>query len=241
MDDDRPAITIFSPMFVDFSDEGRVEENHWYDTDHVPQRLAIPGFVSAARFERVDVRPAGVADVAPLRYINAYRITGPDVVAADPYLASYTHLTPRSVVRTFPVTPPHFRDVWTVVHTAGALASDDGVRTLLLVAEEAPADRGAARTFIRDVAVPEILTVPGVLRAFVLERTDIAVPLANGLHAPRFITAYSIASAESAAREEFGRRLSVVRERRDELGGPVESAWAGIYDRRPSAWTTRPA
>ncbi len=235
-----PSITIFSPMFVDFSDEGRDEENYWYDTDHVGQRGAIPGFGDVARYQRLPTMVCGVTEVAPLRYINAYRIEDPSTVEAEPYLHSYTHLTPRSVRRTFPVTPPHFRDVWTLAHLAGGLTSDDGARTLLLVADEQAGPRDAGRALLRDVAVPAMLTLPGVLRAFVFERADVDVPLSNGLHAPRFLTAYVLSSPEAATRPEYGDRLSAIKTANAAHDDPLELAWLGLYDRRPRAWTTRP-
>ena len=236
-----PALTIFSPMFTDFSEEGRVAENDWYDTDHVPQRLSIPGFLSATRFERLPVQPNGVAEAAPLRYINAYRVSHPQVVEEDPYRLSYQHLTPRSRFhRDFPVSPPIYRDVWELVHTAGTLTSVDGARTLLLAADEAVGSVEDAEAFLRSVAVPTLLSAPGVLRSFVFRRADVEVALSDGVHAPRFLTATVLSGAEVAARPSLGERLAAVADRSAASGNAVERAWVGVYDRRPSPWTTRP-
>lgn len=234
------TITIFSPMFLDFSEEGRVAENDWYDTDHVPQRLSIPGFESAVRFERLPLLPNGVDTIAPLRYINAYRVTDPSVVAADPYRLSYEHLTPRSHGRQFRVSPPIYRDVWQLVHSAGHMSSSDSARVLLLVADDHRAPIDDAERFVREVAVPAMLSAPGVLRAFVFRRTDVEVPSSDGVHAPRFLSAYVLGAAEAAARPEFGERIAAVLERNRAGGSLVRRAWIGLYDRRPSPWTTRP-
>lgn len=235
-----PAITIFSPMFVDFSDEGRAAENHWYDTDHVPQRLTIPGFLSAARFERLSLLPRGVEAVAPLRYINAYRVAHARVVEEDPYRLSYQHLTTRSRFRLdFPVSPPVYRDVWELVHTARRLLSADGARVLLLTADEPGGSVDDAEEFLRSVAVPLVQDAPGVLGSFVFRRADVEVALSDGVHAPRFLTATVLSGAEAATRPAFGERLAAVAERSAASGGVVRRAWTGVYDRRPSPWTTR--
>jgi hypothetical protein len=240
--DQIPALTIFSPMFTDFSEEGRIAENDWYDTDHVPQRLGIPGFLSATRFERLAVQPSGVEEVAPLRYINAYRVTHPAVVEEDPYRLSYQHLTPRSRFhRDFPVSPPIYRDVWELVHAAGALATDDGARVLLLTADEPGGSVEDAEEFLRSVAVPTLLSAPGVLRSFVFRRADVQVAMSDGVHAPRFLTASVLSGAEVAARPSLGERLAAIAERSAASGNAVARAWVGVYDRRPSPWTTRPA
>ena len=56
---------------------GRDEEySTWYETIHMPEVLALPGFVSAQRFA-----PAPLSEDAPNRYMAVYEIEG-DVDAA---------------------------------------------------------------------------------------------------------------------------------------------------------------
>ena len=58
------------------------EFNAWYDTEHLAERLAIPGFRSAQRW---------VADVAPGegRYLATYELDSPEVLSSREYLARY--------------------------------------------------------------------------------------------------------------------------------------------------------
>lgn len=235
------SIVIFAPMFTDFSSEGRDEENRWFDTDHVPQRLTIPGFLSAARYERSAVTPAGASGVAPLRYINAYRITDPEAVQRAPYLDSYQHLTPRSASREYDVSAPVHRDVWTLFHRDERLRSDDGARVLLLTADEPGGSDDAAREFLRAEVAPRMLTLPGVLGVFQFERSDVAAPLNSGARAPRFLSAYVLAAPESAVRTELADREAAVADVATRSGDPVLREWSGVYDRRPRPWTVRPA
>lgn len=65
------------------------EFNAWYDTEHLPERLGIPGFRSARRWE---------ADLAPGqgRYLATYEVDSLDVLKSAPYLARFENPTPWS-------------------------------------------------------------------------------------------------------------------------------------------------
>ncbi len=56
-----------------------VEEfNAWYDTEHLPERVVLPGFHSGARFVCVDGYP---------RYMALYDLESEDVLDSESYLA----------------------------------------------------------------------------------------------------------------------------------------------------------
>ena len=63
------------------------EFNAWYDTEHLPERLAITGFRSAKRW---------VADVAPGggKYLATYELDSPSVLHSAEYLARFEGATP---------------------------------------------------------------------------------------------------------------------------------------------------
>jgi hypothetical protein len=65
------------------------EFNAWYDTEHLADRLAIPGFRSAQRW---------VADVPPGegKYLATYELDTPGVLQSAEYLARYNNQTPWS-------------------------------------------------------------------------------------------------------------------------------------------------
>ena len=60
------------------------EFNAWYDDEHLPERLAIPGFRSARRWVR------GRA------YLATYELDSPGVLQSPAYLARYQNPTPWS-------------------------------------------------------------------------------------------------------------------------------------------------
>lgn len=65
------------------------EFNAWYDTEHLAERLAIPGFRSATRW---------VADVAAGegRYLATYELDSLQVLSSADYLARFQNQTPWS-------------------------------------------------------------------------------------------------------------------------------------------------
>jgi hypothetical protein len=65
------------------------EFNAWYDTEHMQERLAIPGFRSARRW---------VAEVAPGegKYLATYELDAPGVLHTPEYLARYNNQSPWS-------------------------------------------------------------------------------------------------------------------------------------------------
>jgi len=62
-------------------DPGHEEEfNRWYNEQHLPERLACPGFLSGRRFEAVEGEPKNLA---------LYDLEGPDVLQSEAYKKIY--------------------------------------------------------------------------------------------------------------------------------------------------------
>jgi hypothetical protein len=65
------------------------EFNAWYEDEHLPERLAIPGFRSARRW--VAQGPPGQG-----KYLATYELDSPEVLRSPAYLARFEHPTPWS-------------------------------------------------------------------------------------------------------------------------------------------------
>jgi hypothetical protein len=65
------------------------EFNAWYDAEHLAERLAIPGFLSAQRW--VASLPPGQG-----KYLATYELASPRVLTSDAYLARFHAPTPWS-------------------------------------------------------------------------------------------------------------------------------------------------
>lgn len=107
------------------------EFNAWYDTEHLPERLAITGFRSARRW---------VAEVAPGegKYLATYELDSEAVLSSPEYVARFEGATPwtRRCLGKAMV----FRR-WACEQTdPGEADAHPLARALLLVASEAPLD-----------------------------------------------------------------------------------------------------
>jgi hypothetical protein len=60
------------------------EFNAWYEAEHLPERLAVPGFRSARRWVRGGI------------YVATYELDSPEVLQSKPYLERFHNQTPWS-------------------------------------------------------------------------------------------------------------------------------------------------
>ena len=133
--------------------EQEAQFNAWYDGEHIPERLALPGFLSARRY-----RDTGAAH----RYCALYDTASPTALSSPEYMARLADPTPatRAIMA-------HFRDmhraVCEVVLDAGALRAAGRALVLVQIGENAAdgvsrerATALAARLGLRiQVAVPD--------------------------------------------------------------------------------------
>lgn len=61
--------------------------HHWYDTDHIPARLAIEGFIGASRYEALEGQP---------RYLAIYELADLDTLNDDGYVALKRSPSPKT-------------------------------------------------------------------------------------------------------------------------------------------------
>ncbi|WP_233847177.1 DUF4286 family protein [Paraburkholderia sp. HD33-4] len=127
----RPAL-----LMVSMEPPASLEEefNDWYDTEHFPQRLALPGFVSASRWTCVDGWP---------RWMALYDLSSLDALDSDAYRGvSGAHSTPWSR-RLLPRTVGRSR-VAAVALDGQAPAQHDSHAVSRLLALSVPLGAGAA-------------------------------------------------------------------------------------------------
>lgn len=115
----------------------------WYMTEHIPERLAVPGFQTARRYEAID---------ADRRFFTFYEVDSPDVLTSPDYLARLGD--PTELTRTI---MPNFtgmvRSVFIEKAREGSGAGGGAV--VLRYANGAPAD--LPRAVIAGVPAAEIL------------------------------------------------------------------------------------
>jgi len=136
------------------------EFNRWYNEEHLAERLAVPGFLSAARYEAVKGGPKHLAvyelDSAAAMESPAYK-----KVQANP--TPWTQrVGPQAIATTF------IRNIYTMIHP-GALSptvADSGMAPALQLGRmDVPAEVDAEfNDWYNTIYVPNYEKVPGVIR-----------------------------------------------------------------------------
>ena len=74
-------------VYCDVAAEHEEEFNRWYNEEHIPERLAIPGVLNAARYQAVDGAP---------KYLACYELASPDAWYAEAWQQWLRNPTPWS-------------------------------------------------------------------------------------------------------------------------------------------------
>jgi hypothetical protein len=141
---------------MDFSDVAADEFNDWYDTEHIPERLRVPGFLNAERW-------IGIAD--PKQSVALYDLDTVDVLHSAPYLAvggaNGTPWTNRVTGRTKMI----IRLEGEQVRPGDALAPEGASALLLIAMNAAPEAEAEFNEWYNSEHLPALAGVPGVLCA----------------------------------------------------------------------------
>lgn len=159
------------------------EFNAWYDSEHLPERLAIPGFSSARRW----VDPQAAAGTG--EYLATYELESPQVLEKPAYLAHVgEHFTPwskRCLSRCV-----LFRRWACAQILPGDAPPDPAARALFLACGDVPAEHEAEFNEWYDTEhIPLLAAVPGVVRARRFFDPD---------GKPRYVALYELADANVA-------------------------------------------
>jgi hypothetical protein len=92
-------------VWTDVEAEHEADFNRWYDREHMDERVAIPGFLSARRFQRVG---------AGRKYLALYRTESLDVFDSDPYRRAFENQTQWSLL--------NFKRMRNTVRAVGTIA-----------------------------------------------------------------------------------------------------------------------
>ena len=147
-------------VWCDVPTDKEKEFNRWYNEEHLAERLAIPGFLSAARYEAVKGGP---------KHLAVYELENPAVLQTDAYKkvsANPTEWTkrtgPQAVATTF------IRNVYQMIHPTSVTPkiADSGMAPALQLGRmDVPAEVDAEwNRWYNTVYVPNYEKVPGVIR-----------------------------------------------------------------------------
>jgi hypothetical protein len=132
--------------------EGAEDEfNRWYQQQHVPERLAVPGFRTARRYRAVDGQPA---------YMAVYECDSIEVFASQVYqerLANPTDWT-RKVM-------PGFRNMLrSACRESWSIGSGVGGGAIIVQCKPVPGREDLARRFVKDTLAPNLMQPASLVR-----------------------------------------------------------------------------
>lgn len=138
-------------IWNDITPEGRAEFHEWHNREHMPERVAIPGFLRGRRY----IASQGVPE-----YFTLYEATSLDVLAGPDYLARLNAPTPW----TLKVVGPYFRNMARgVCNVVFSRSVGDGGYLATVRFAPAPGASDALRTILINETLPPIIGQPAVV------------------------------------------------------------------------------
>ncbi len=147
-------------VWCEVPDEIEDEFNRWYNEEHLEERLSVPGFLSAARYEAVMSGP---------KHLAVYEIESPAVMESDEYLRVRANPTEWSKRMSPEYTATiYIRNVYHMVHPSDLtdeIASSPMAPVLQIGRMDIPPEvEGEWNEWYNAIYVPNYETVPGVRR-----------------------------------------------------------------------------
>jgi hypothetical protein len=147
-------------VWVDVPADKEPDFNRWYNEEHLAERMAVPGFLSAARYEAVKGGP---------KHLAVYELESPAVLDSAAYKTVSDNPTPwtrrsgpQAVATTF------IRNVYALIHprsVSPAVAAAGMAPALQLGRMDVPAAVDSEwNEWYNTVYVPNYEKVPGVIR-----------------------------------------------------------------------------
>jgi hypothetical protein len=160
--DDRHLFFAFST----FTGE-RSTLDRWYDEEHIPQILGVPGLVAAQRFVIADTKPLPGTDPLDFGHAAFCELEGSPrpfreemkrlLMAGELVLPGFM-VQPLTALFLKPVSDPFYSEQF-----VQATSLND--RHLFLVFSRRPADSATYDKWYDEVHIPQIMSAPGILRA----------------------------------------------------------------------------
>lgn len=148
-------------VYVDVPSELEDEFNRWYNEEHIPERLAIPGVLNAARYEAVRGGP---------KHLACYELDEAEAYFSDIWqerLANPTEWTKRMSPEK--IGTRFVRNIYRLIYpetVSDEIAQADMSPALLVGRMEVPEHLDAAfNTAYNDERLPLYRTIPGYTRA----------------------------------------------------------------------------
>lgn len=153
--------------------------NHWWTNEHLPERLAIPGFLRTRRYYTTDHTKRSY-------YLVCYEVSSLDVLTSDAYMSALDNPTP-GTAKYMPVMAASARSACNVLFSTGREEFKDskggGVGgTIVLICVQVPESeekRQQLRDWITQTTWAKLAENPSSLALHLLEHNDKATNAGN--------------------------------------------------------------
>jgi hypothetical protein len=147
-------------VWADIPADKEGEFNRWYNEEHLAERLAVPGFLSGARYEAVKGGP---------KHLAVYELESPAVLESPAYKTVQANPTPWTKRCSPEVIGTTFiRNVYTMIHpttlTSGIAGSGMAPALQIGRMDVPPAVDAEFNNWYNTIYVPNYEKVPGVIR-----------------------------------------------------------------------------
>lgn len=184
-------------IWNDVTPEGREAFYRWHDREHIPERLALPGFLRGRRLVCAGHSP---------EWLTIYEAADLGVLTSPQYLARLNDPTPGTSA-----TLRHFRNtsraICTILQSAGG---STGGCVLTLRIEMPDAQVAAFAQVVRDTLFPKVLQVTGVVACHLFacdqraSRIDTAESSTRAFDVPSHVI---VVEASTSAAAQAARRI----------------------------------
>jgi len=137
-------------VWMDVAAENEGDLNRWYETEHLSERMAVPGFLTARRYVSQEGEP---------KFVALYDLEAPAVLQSDAYMQIRRNATPltREVGR---MLKANVRNEYELLKSIGAW--DAAPYTLLVRLETEPAHDAELNRWYDEEHLAALAGVPGV-------------------------------------------------------------------------------
>ena len=146
-------------IWADVEEPYRTEYRRWHNCEHIPERVLIPGFYAARRYQGIGQAPG---------FLMQYETYDSKVLSSEPYLQAKNNPTPWTKA-----TIAHFRNngrnICSRVAASGKNPVLDAPYLFLVRFNPPPGEGKEVITWYRESHLPKICAIPGVYRGRLFE------------------------------------------------------------------------
>lgn len=176
------------------------EWNRWYDTEHIPNRLKLSGFLSARRF---------IAIEGEYKYLTLYDLSRIDALTSEAYLKLRdweASLPPNSFEAITPTLPNFSRSIYEQIFPEQSEYQIPNTEILIAVGHDVPSDKEAEfNAWYNTEHIPAMKRVPGFVTARRFRVIETQWPSRSGEASlsPKYVALYDLEDKKILQSEAF--------------------------------------